>query len=91
MAPKGGTLTPGTIAGSYSSNNDNYSGGAIVGSPDWWILSPAVSNFDSRPPSQSNVDDIMRVYINLVNHIQLMVLIQLLVLMLYSGVEVAIV
>ena len=52
---------PGSISGSYSSNNDNYSGGAIVGSPDCG-LDPAVSNFDSRPPSQSEVDDIMRVW-----------------------------
>ena len=52
---------PGSISGSYSSNSDGYSGGAIVGSPDCG-LDPAVSNFDSRPPSQSNVDDIMRVW-----------------------------
>ena len=52
---------PGSITGVYSTNNDGYSGGAIVGSPDCG-LDPAVSNFDSRPPSQSNVDDIMRVW-----------------------------
>ena len=57
----GGGLTPGTISGTYSSNSDSYSGGAIVGSPDCG-LDPAVSNFDARPPSQSNVDDIMRVW-----------------------------
>ena len=52
---------PGSISGSYSSNNDNYSGGAIVGSPDCG-LNPAVSNFDARPPNQSQVDNIMRVW-----------------------------
>ena len=53
---------PGSISGSYSSSEGNtYSGGAIVGSPDCG-LNPAVSNFDARPPSQSQVDDIMRVW-----------------------------
>ena len=53
---------PGSISGSYSSSQGNtYSGGAIVGSPDCG-LDPAVSNFDARPPSQSQVDDIMRVW-----------------------------
>jgi hypothetical protein len=59
----GGGLIPGSISGSYSSNSDSYSGGAIVGSPDCGIT-PAVSNFDARPPSQSQVDDIMDVWMN---------------------------
>ena len=63
LAPGGGTLTPGTITGVYSSNSDSYSGGAIVGSPDCGIT-PAVSDFDARPPSQSQVDDVMDVWMN---------------------------
>ena len=58
----GGNLPdPGSISGVYNTNTDGYSGGAIVGSPDCG-LDPAVSNFDQRPPNQSNVDDIMRVW-----------------------------
>ena len=52
----GGSSTPGSISGVYSSNNDNYSGGYQANAT---CQGTTYSSFDARPPNQTQVDSII--------------------------------
>ena len=61
LAPRGGSDTPGTITGVYSSNSDGYSGGYQANAT---CQGTTYSTFDARPPNQTQVDSIMSGWMN---------------------------
>jgi hypothetical protein len=57
-----GGLTPGSVSATFSSNSDNYSGAARGTATT--CNGTSFATFDGRPPTQTQIDDMMSAWMN---------------------------